>query len=152
MLDVIVGMKTDIEMLKSAFGRALTVGPISELDAAKGYRLDLGQGSDGKRHLSPWYPHPESGGATRTWMPLAKGQIVGVLNPTGDPRRGLVFRGGFSGQYPPPSDDFGENVLEFGGVRISVAEGTLVVTIGETIVRLTGSSIFMDAAGIEIGL
>lgn len=151
MLDVIVGMKTDIEMLKTGFGRALTVGPVAEVDAVRGYRLDLGQGSDGERFLSPWYPHPESGGDARSWVPMVPGQIVGVINPTGDPRRGVLFRGGFSGDYPPPSNDLGENVFTIGNVRIAVTGSEVAITIGDTVLRLTGAEIFMDAAGIDIG-
>lgn len=127
MIEALLGMKVDIEMLKTAFGNSLKVGPVEVVDAKKGYRLKLGEGPDGKPFLSPWYPHPESGGATNTWAPLSKGQIVGVLNPSGDPRQGLLIRGGFSGVNPPISEDLSENKFQFGGVTITVASGKITI-------------------------
>lgn len=127
MIDVIVGLRADIEMLKTAFGAALKVGPVEEIDPQKGYRLNLGEGSNGQPFLSPWYPHPESGGQTSSWVPLSKGQIVGVVNPTGDPRQGVMFRGGFGGANGPPSADLAANVLRAFGITLSMKNGVLSV-------------------------
>lgn len=137
-VDVLVGTKVDIEMLKTAFGNALKVGPVEVIDAKKGYRLKLGDGPDGQPFLSPWYPHPESGGATGTWAPLSKGQVVGVMNPNGDPRQGVLIRGGFSGINPPISENLGENKLQFGGVTITIAAGKITI---EGDVQINGSSL-----------
>ncbi|NMG39810.1 baseplate assembly protein [Chelativorans sp. ZYF759] len=126
MASVVAEIKADVEMLKTAFGNSLKVGPVEEVDAQKGYRLKLGEGPDGP-YLSPWYPHPESGGATKSWAPLSKGQIVGVINPTGDPRQGILLRAGFSGQDGAPSSDLAENVLQFGGVTLSIKDGVLTI-------------------------
>ncbi|MCF1502911.1 baseplate assembly protein [Afifella sp. H1R] len=128
----------DLEILKTSFGNALKVGPVEEVDAVKGYRLNLGTGSDGKPFLSPWYPHPESGGQSASWMPLSKGQIVGVINPTGDPRQGVLLRGGFSDQNPPPSADLAANILKAFGITVSMKDGVLTVDASE--IRLTAST------------
>ncbi|KAB2859320.1 MAG: hypothetical protein F9K43_23985, partial [Bauldia sp.] len=107
---------------------ALRVGPVEEVDARKGFRVKWGEDGDGRPFLSPWYPHPESGGATSTWMPLSKGQVVGIINPDGDPRQGVLMRGGFSGQNPPPSESLAENVYRFGGVTVTVNKnGSIVI-------------------------
>lgn len=127
MYDIIVGLRTDVEMLKTAFGNALKVGPIEEIDPEKGYRLKLGEGADGQPYLSPWYPHPESGGQTSSWFPLSKGQIVGVMNPSGDARQGVMFRGGFSGENGAPSQDLAMNVLKALGIEISMKDGALTI-------------------------
>lgn len=127
MHEVIVGMQVDIAMLKTAFGNAIKVGAVAVVDADRGYRLDLGRGSDGEPYLSPWYPHPESGGQSRSWMPLSVGQVVGVVNPGGDPRKGLVLRGGYSGDHPPPSADLAANVLTAFGARVTMADGTITI-------------------------
>ncbi|MFN4098152.1 MAG: hypothetical protein ACK4GT_00110 [Pararhodobacter sp.] len=137
MTSPIVGMKADIEMLKTAFGNAMKVGPVEELDARKGYRIKLGDGPDGP-YLSPWYPHPESGGATKTWAPLSKGQVVGMINPTGDPRQGILVRGGFSGENGPPSEDIEANIFTFGGVSLTVKGGKLTI---EGDVQINGASL-----------
>lgn len=128
MISEIIAQRADIEQLKTLFGRALRVGAVEVVDAQKGFRVKLGDGPDGQPFLSPWYPHPESGGATSTWMPLSKGQIVGVINPGGDPRRGVLIRGGFSDANPAPSQSLGENLFSFGGVTITVlADGALQI-------------------------
>lgn len=134
MISVIVGMKADLEALKTAFGTALRVGPVEKVDAEKGFRLKLGEGSDGEPFLSPWYPHPESGGKTKTWAPLSKGQVVGVLNPVGDPRQGVLLRAGFSDENPPPSQSLEENVFTAFGLKATVKDGKLVID-GDLIVH-----------------
>lgn len=145
MIDAFIGLKIDVEMLKTAFGNALKVGPVEEVDAQKGYRLKLGEGPDGAPFLSPWYPHPESGGATGTWAPLSKGQIVGVINPGGDPRQGVLIRGGFSDANPPISQRLDENKVSFGGVTITLAGGRMTID-GD--VQINGSSLRHNAKNV----
>ena len=85
-----VSMHNELQSLKSLVGRAMKVGPVHVVDAEKGHRLLLGE-RNGKQFLSPWYPHPESG---KTSIPLEVGQVVGVVNPNGDPRQGFMIRAG----------------------------------------------------------
>ncbi|GHA13375.1 hypothetical protein GCM10007989_04970 [Devosia pacifica] len=128
MIREIVTMKADLEALKTQFGTALRVGPVDKVDAEKGFRVSWGQDARGEPFLSPWYPHPESGGRTSTWMPLSEGQVVGIINPDGDPRQGILLRGGFSDLNPPPSQSLDENVFRFGGVTITIsADGAVTV-------------------------
>ncbi|KKX24315.1 baseplate assembly protein GpV [Rhizobium sp. LC145] len=142
MISDFVAMRLDIEMLKTAFGNSLKVGPVEVIDAKKGYRLRLG-GTDDEPFLSPWYPHPETG---KTSIPLKKGQVVGVVNPSGDPRQGLMFRGGYSDDNPSPNDNMGANVFEDAGVRVSVAEGALTIEAGGVTFRFSGDG-FEQAGG-----
>jgi hypothetical protein len=141
----LVGMKADLEMLKSAFGNALKVGPVEVVDAQKGYRLRLG-GTDEEPYLSPFYPHPETG---KTSVPLKKGQIVGVMNPSGDPRQGLVFRAGYSDANPSPNNDMEANVFEDAGVRIRVANGALVIEAGGVTHTISGEGVSTTGGRIE---
>ncbi|WP_108459193.1 baseplate assembly protein [Devosia naphthalenivorans] len=124
MIAELVGMKADLEMLKTAFGNSLRIGPVEVIDAEKGYRLRLG-GTDEAPFLSPFYPHPETG---KTSVPLKKGQIVGVMNPSGDPRQGLVFRAGYSDANPSPNQDMEANVFDDAGVMLHIKDGVLHVS------------------------
>ncbi|MEP4032689.1 baseplate assembly protein [Roseibium polysiphoniae] len=126
MHEIIVGMKLDFEMLKTSMGNALRVGPIADVDPQKGYRIKLAEGDDGPV-LSPWYPHPESGGQTRSWVPLTKGQVVGVMHPHGDQRQGVMFRAGFSGQTQPPSEDLAANILKAFGITLTMKDGKVTL-------------------------
>jgi phage baseplate assembly protein gpV len=127
MFDELISQRLDIERLKSAFGNMLKIGPVAAVDAKKGYRIDLGVGSDGAPFLSPWMPHPENGGQSSTWMPLSVGQIVGILSPNGDLTQGLLLRGGFSDENAQPSEDLTANLLQAFGVEISMKDGQLVI-------------------------
>jgi hypothetical protein len=139
MFSEFVAMRLDIEMLKTAFGNALKIGPVEIVDKDRGYRLRLG-GTDEQPFLSPWYPHPETG---KTSVPLKKGQIVGVVNPTGDPRQGLIFRGGYSDQHGSPNENMDANVFADAGVRLEVVDGRLVVT--------AEGRVTVNAAQVDLG-
>ncbi|MBP0440686.1 baseplate assembly protein [Tianweitania sediminis] len=145
MYAALIDMKADLEMLKTAFGNSIRIGPVEMIDAKKGYRLKLGEGSDGP-FLSPWYPHPETG---KTSIPLKKGQIVGVVNPSGDMRQGLVFRGGYSGEHKSPNENMAANVFEDAGVRIEVADGALVITVGGVTFNLSGAGLSITGGRVE---
>ena len=129
MIEFLTGQRIDIEMLKTRFGQMIRIGPIEEIDPAKGYRIKLGDGDDGP-FLSPWLPHPESGGQTSSWIPLSKGQVVGVLSPNGDIRQGVLLRGGFTDSNPAPSADLMANVLKGLGATVTLKDGTLTVDCG----------------------
>ncbi|WEK04561.1 MAG: baseplate assembly protein [Candidatus Devosia phytovorans] len=146
MISEIVAQRADIEQLKTLFGRMLRVGSIAVVDPEKGFRVKWGNGPKGEPFLSPFYPHPESGGATSTWFPLSEGQIVGVINPGGDPKQGLLIRGGFSGENAAPSGSLDENVLKFGSVKITIGNDGAVtidaaqaVTVNAPLVDLGGT-------------
>jgi len=124
LVDIMVKNRVDLEMLRTAFANMMKIGPVEELDAQKGYRIKLADGEDGPV-LSRWYPHPESGGQTSSWIPMSKGQIVGVFNPNGDAGQGLLIRGGFSGDAPPPSDDLFANVVKALGLGFHMKDGVL---------------------------
>lgn len=140
-----IAMRLDIEMLKTAFGNSLKVGPVQVVDAEKGYRLRLG-GTDEEPFLSPWYPHPETG---KTSVPLKPGQIVGVINPSGDPRQGVMFRGGYSDGHKSPNNDMNANVFDDAGVRVSVANGALRVEAGGVTMTISGAGVSVTGGRVE---
>ncbi|SON55529.1 phage baseplate assembly protein V [Hartmannibacter diazotrophicus] len=127
MIEAIIDMRTDIEMLKTAFGNAMKVGTVAVVDAEQGYRIRYGEDDEGEPYLSPFLPHPESGGATSTWAPLSVGQVVGVVSPNGDPRQGVLLRGGFGGDNAAPSSDLEAHVVEAFGVRMTMKGGKLTI-------------------------
>lgn len=134
MIKPIVGLKLDHEMLRTVVGNQIRVGPIAAVDPERGYRVRLGDQPDGSAYLSPWLPHPESGGQTKTWAPLSVGQVVTVLMPSGDPRQAVIVRSGFTGIDEPPSQDMSANVLEGLGIKVTVKNGKLTIE-GDLIVE-----------------
>lgn len=145
MHDVIVGMALDVAMLKTAFGNAIKAGPVAEVDKAKGYRIRLG-GSDEKPFLSPWYPHPETG---KTSVPLKVGQVVGIINPSGDPRKGFLLRGGYSADHASPNEDMAANVFSDAGVTVKVANGALTIAAGGVTVEISGAGLTVNGGEVR---
>lgn len=146
MIREFVSLNADVEALKNAFGRLAKVGAVEELDPEKGYRLKLGERPDGRPFLSPWYPHPETG---KTSVPLKKGQIVGVLNPSGDPRQGILIRGGYSDEHSSPNKDLLANVFEDAGVRITVADGALVIEAGGVTMKISSAGVAITGGSVK---
>lgn len=144
MISDFIALRLDVEAIKTAFGNMATVGPVEEIDAEKGYRLKLGE-EDGEPYLSPWFPHPETG---KTSVPLKKGQIVGNINPTGDPRQGFLVRGGYSEENSSPNQNMEANVFKDAGVTMTVVDGKLIIDAPNG-VFITGDRV--DHAGKNIG-
>lgn len=140
MINELIALRAEMEALKNTVSRLIQVGTVEELDAEKGYRLKLGEGEDGKPFLSPFYPHPETG---KTSVPLKKNQIMVAINPGGDPRQGMLVRGGYSDEHKSPNDDLEANIFEDGGVRISIKGGALVIKAG-------GVTITISDAGLKV--
>lgn len=124
MIREFVRLYADVQALKNAFGRAIRYGPIEESHPEKGYRISYGE-VDGKPFLSPWIPHPETG---KTSVPLKKGQIVGIVSTSGDPRQSLLIRGGYSNENASPNDDMAANVFADGAARVTVKGGEIVIS------------------------
>lgn len=140
MIREFVALSADVQALKGAFGRSIKVGPVEQIDKDRGYRLKLGERPNGEAFLSPWYPHPETG---KTSVPLKKGQIVGVINPAGDARQGILIRGGYSDGQPSPNDDMEANVFMDAGVKVSIKDGVVFVS--------AASKVVVEAADISLG-
>ena len=123
-----------VEELRHQAANTMRVGTIKETDGKKGYQVDLGNDDDGKSLPSAWFPHPEQGGAFKTWRPMSKGQIVYVIAPGGDQRQAFIIpKGGFSDENPQPSEKLDENVETFGKVRVTWAEESTKKEVGDKV-------------------
>jgi len=142
--DAIQPVLRDVHFLKSAFSRMVKEGAVEEIDAANGYRVKLGEGTDGQPYLSGWLPFPEG---NKTSIPLKKGQPVVLLSPGGDIRQALMLRGGYSDALPSPNSNMEANVFEDAGVRAEVVDGKLTVTIGGASFEFSGSGLTMSVGG-----
>ena len=49
------------------------------------------------------------------------------MQPDGDARKGVIFRAGFSGQNPAPSQDLAANVLKAFGVTVTMKGGKVTL-------------------------
>lgn len=125
-------LRFEVSSMKRDMAAMNRVGFVSDVDAAKGYRLQFGEDDKGAPIKSPWLPHPEQGGDILSWVPLAKGQIAMLVSEPGDTRKAFLLRGGFAGAFKQPSQDLGEAVLAFGDVRISVRKDKVEIAVGDS--------------------
>lgn len=139
----------EVGEVKRTIANMIVIGPVADRDPEKGYRVAIGPAVNGTVPLSPWMPHPDSGGENADWRPLSLGQIVMAVNPAGDWQQGALLRAGFGGGKAPPSKDLDEVVLLDGACRIFVKAGTLTVACdGET---LTFGPDGLRHNGVQIG-
>jgi phage baseplate assembly protein gpV len=150
LIEVVADLKVALAETRTLVRNMVRTGTVEERDATKGYRLNWGKDDQGKTILSPWYPHPESGGGAKTSFPLTKGQTVTAINPGGDARQGFLVRGGYSDQNPSPSSSLDENVFTFKDVKVEAADGKLKLTVGGTAIELGAGKISLKSAAIEM--
>jgi GpV Apex motif len=144
--DAFLALSSEIQSLRTQIAQSAMMAPVEVIDADKGYRLKLGENDDGSPVLSPYYPHPHSG---KMSVPLKKGQVVGVIHPSGDPRRGFIVPGGYSDEHKSPNSDMNANVFEDAGVKISVADGALVISAGATTVHISSEGLTVNGGTIR---
>ena len=118
-------------------------GTVEQVDGKKGYQVRLAE-DDGKAVPSPWFPHPEQGGAFKTWRPLTKGQTVLVIAPGGDQRLAhIIPKGGFSDQNKQPSEKLDENVETYGKVRTTWKADSTEKKVGDKVTVSTTTDTHM---------
>jgi phage baseplate assembly protein gpV len=149
LLAEVVALRAELSETRTAMRNMVRTGTVEKRDADKGYRLNWGKDDKGATIMSPWYPHPESGGAAKTWLPLSEGQIVTAINPGGDFRQGFLVRGGFSDQNPKPGFELTQNGFTFGNVRVEIADGSLKLSIGGSTIEITAAAMSFKAAAIK---
>ncbi len=75
--------------------------------------------------------------------------MVGVIAPNGDLRQGLMLRGGYSKDHESPNEDMAANVFEDAGVRISIANGALVIEAGGTTLSFSGDGLSISGGRVD---
>ena len=152
LLRAFLDLKHEVAELRHQAANSFKPAVVHETDGKKGYRLKYGEGADGKPILSPWHPHPEAGGALKTWFPMTEGEIVYALHPSGDARQGYILRGGFSDQNKQPSEKTDENVVTFGKFRMVMAESGVVMSFDEKNSISLGSKITLKVGDLSYEL
>ena len=134
LMRIVKTMQSELLELRTRHSNMLREGVVEKVDAKKGYKVSFGKDENGRPIDSAWFPHPEQGGAFKTWRPSTKGQIVYVASLGGDQRTAFIVpKGGFSDQNPAPSDKLDENVETYGKVKTTWKAGSTEKKIGDTV-------------------
>ncbi|SFK99289.1 Phage P2 baseplate assembly protein gpV [Pseudovibrio ascidiaceicola] len=145
--ELLTQQQAELETLRSVISEMIQVGPVHDIDPDKGYRIKLGEDEEGAPYLSPWKPHPET---SKTSIPLKVGQMVGTLNPNGDPRQGILLPGGYSNDHETPNTDMEANVFQDAGVRIQIKGGKLQISAENSIeITVGGVTHIISGDGVD---
>lgn len=135
----------ELAAIKQAMQRTFTEGTVHEVDAAKQMaRLRIG-GTDDKPVLGPWVPYGQWAGALKGHVPVSVGQQMTMIAPMGNWRRATLVPMTFSEQNESPSQKGDENVWTYGGVKVELRAGELVLTLPKLVLNCGGKRLEIDA-------
>lgn len=131
MIDQFIKLQERVDDLERRFASSIRSGTVDSVDAKAGtVRLNIGQDSDGNKMLSPSIPYSQFAGALKVHSPPSAGQQMTMFSPSGDPRQASAVPMTWSNQNASPSSKGDENVITYGGFRITLDNGKLNVTKG----------------------
>lgn len=122
LLDEVAKLRRDLDDHKVRTANMVRVGPVSERDHKKGFRVD--HGAEGEDDKSPWMRLAERSGVESD-LPR-KGEQIAVLAPYGDPLQGIGLPFGHTKENPNPAPDADTSVIfNRDGCTASVKDGKL---------------------------
>lgn len=139
---ILVRMLNRIDRLERRAESMMAHGTVAQVDPAKGrVRLRLG-GSDDKPFLSPWIPYAQIAGALKVHTPPSVGQQMTAISPCGDLRQACALPMTFSEANASPSQSGEENVVTYGGFRLTLKGDALIVE---------GPKVVVDSPNVQLG-
>lgn len=126
-------------------------GRVVEVDAAAGtVRLRLNEESADEAFLSPPIPYAQFAGALKVHTPPSVGQQMTIVSGAGDFRQGLAVPMTWSEQNEAPSAKGDENVVTYGGWRLTLDGEKLEATKDDTVLRLTGGDAYVKSPKVVV--
>ena len=123
------------------FGRVTAVDP-----AAARARVFLGGEAE-----STWLPWlAERASKISVWAPVAVGEQVVVVSPSGDTAQGVIAGSVFSAANGAPSSDPEEYLITIGGSSVSVTPDAITFRSNGSTLRLDASGVHLDGAQIRL--
>jgi phage baseplate assembly protein gpV len=144
LLRKIEALESAVNQLDRRLNNSFREGVVKETHHNEGLLTVVSQGLETKK-----IPQIVQSGAIRTWSPAEVGERVIVLNPTGEPGRGVVLPAGYSDQFPSPGSQGGEQITQIGGVSIKQSSGGVTITAGGVTVSITGSGLHVSGGSVE---
>jgi len=137
-----------VVMLENRLANQMVHGKVKEVDTKKQLaRLQIG-GTEQEPFLSPWVPYAQQAGAFKGHVPPSVGQNMTMFAPTGDPEQSVLLPLSWNKDNKSPSEKSDENVWTFGGWRIELKAGEIVVKNGATEITLTASKVSIKSTDI----
>lgn len=147
---VLIELMERVARLEQRLASVAVHGPVHEVDTKRQMaRVRLG-GSEQEPYLSPWVPYGQQAGKLKIHTPPTKGQNMTAFSPTGDPSQAVLLPFTWNNQFKTPSDKQDENVVTYGGWRLTLDDNQLVATKGGTTLRLTGEDARVKASKVVV--
>lgn len=118
-------------------------GTVAEVDPARQrVRLDFGPAHGGEgQFLSPWVPYAQFSGALRVHTPPTVGQQFTAMSPTGDFQQAVAVPLTHHDGNPSPSNAGDQNVVTYGNVTLTLADGRVGVEVGGVTFNVSGGGV-----------
>lgn len=125
-------------------------GKVKERDIAKKkVRLLIGKDDEGEDVLSPWVPYAQIAGDLKVHTPPSVGQNMVIKSETGDLQQGTAFPHHWNNDNKSPSDKEDENVLTYGGIKLTLDAGKVLLEIDGTTFEWSGEGFVQTGGKIE---
>lgn len=151
MREIIVELIERVARIEQRLAHSVMHGKVTDVDASKHRaRVQIGEDENGQPVKSPWIPYGQMAGALKVHAPPSVGQNMTMVNPTGDPSQGILLPMTWNSANASPSSSGSENVLTFGNVRVEVKNDHVLVKVGGTELKITGSEIALKSGSIKM--
>lgn len=147
LIDANMELSERIEDLSRRQAAMFLSGKVAEVDGNK-VRLELGEEDQrtGKKFLSPWVQIQDAAGATGTHFPVKEGDPMRLMSPNGElGAMSLAIRDSHTDENPNPADKNTDLVIAYGGGKLLMQEGKLILSAGGTSVELSGGKITVQS-------
>ena len=139
-MQALVDLADRIARLENRVSNTVLHGTVHSVNPSDGtVRLRLG-GPDNEPFLSPHIPYSQIAGSMKLHAPPSVGQQMTMFSPSGDLRQAVAMPMTWSDANPTPAAEGDGNVLTFGGFRIDLKDGELIIH-GPKVKFIAGSSI-----------
>lgn len=124
-------LEAENESLRLRLDNILREGRVTKIDEETGKaEVDMHGLPSDKLDIS------HRSGAIREWNPPAVGERVFVLNPSGEPGRGIVMPGGYSDEFAQPHKKAGESYKTVGATSVLQTGDKIEFKVGGTTLTL----------------
>lgn len=136
-----------IESLHRRLNNLVREGTVTDVDFEKGKaRVKHGELD------SPALSWATRSGSQQEWDPVAKGERVLVLSPTGDPAQGIILPGGYSDEFAQPYDKGKSWYRKVGNATLLMDDEQITLTIGATSLKITAGGLTLTSGGSSFDL
>jgi len=131
MSDVITALIFRVEQLERKMANMCRDGRVTQRDPAKGIKVAIAEGPDGKPVETPWIKPSEQGGVLVTWALPKVGQHMKLISPDGEiGRNTIAIPHSYANGVDQPSTEADEPMFKVGDAEFRLKNGRIRMSVG----------------------